>query len=164
MEWTVALNKNNFQYAENGTAIDSKIIYIPVGKVALLSMYGMAINLVPNAQGTALESDSCGIIMKLTMSPANDLGLDISACESPNKLQEALDKLLASRTIFKEDVVQCTSPWALNPCNNFSMIPTPGMYQVRIYDVNQLDDIHIEYALLDVAAAAAIPDDFKLGS
>lgn len=180
MDWTIALNKDNNTLTPDGTRANSKPIYIPPGKVALISMFNMVTtytlvdingNPVPavNPDGTynqqaTLYSDDCAIILKLSVGPIErDLLKDICACDTPN-LGSLTQRMMDSRVITSEPVFQSTKEWGLTPCNNFALIPTPGLYMIQLLDPDQLDVAFIEYALLDVQDAAIIPDAFKLGS
>ena len=72
--------------------------------------------------------------------------------------------MLDNRVITSEPVFQSSAEWALTPCNNFALIPTPGLYMIQLLDPDQLDVAFIEYAIMDVKDALIIPDAFKLGS
>lgn len=161
MEWMIALDKDHHTLIEGGAKAESSIIYIPVGKVALLSMYNMLVTI--DYDGVTLETDDCAEIQKLSFGATPELAPMVECGKNRNLNVEML-KAMQSRRMFKEAVTQCSQCWTIHPCNNFVMIPTPGFYSIILYDVDQIDTAYIEYVLIDVADAAAIPDDFKLGT
>lgn len=161
MDWIIALDINNHTLIEGGAKAESNIIHIPVGKVALLSMYNMLATI--DYDGVTLETDDCAEIQKLSFGATPELAPLVKCGENRNLSREMLAAINARR-LFKESVTQCSQCWTIHPCNNFVLIPTPGFYSIILYDVDQIDTAYIEYALMDVADAAAIPDDFKLGT
>jgi len=161
MDWKIALDAKHHTLIEGGTKAESSIIYIPPGKVALLSMYNMLATI--DYDGENLSTDDCAEIQKISFGATPDLAPAIECGENRNLTREML-AAINSRRMFKEPVTQCSQCWTIHPCNNFVMIPVPGFYSVILYDVDQVDEAYIEYILLDVADAAAIPDDFKLGT
>ena len=161
MDWIIALDVDHHALIEGGAKAESEIIHIPAGKVALLSMYNMLATI--DYDGVTLESDDCGEIQKLSFGATPELAPQIECGKNRNLNSEML-RAIQNRRLFKEPVTQCSQCWTIHPCNNFVMIPTPGFYSVILYDVDQIDTAYIEYILIDVADAAAIPDDFKLGS
>lgn len=161
MDWKIALDINNHTLIEGGTKAESSVIYIPVGKVALLSMYNMLAT-IDYVDGV-LSTDDCAEVQKLSFGATPELA-EFVACGASRNLNSEMASALSKRRLFKEPVTQCGQCWTINPCNNFVMIPTPGYYSIVLYDVDQIDVAYIEYAILDVADAAAIPDEFKLGS
>lgn len=180
MDWITALDKTRHTLTEDGRRANSKPIYIPPGKVALISMFNMVtsyqlvdINGNPtpavNPDGTynqqaTLYSDDCAVIVKLSVGPiGKDLLADICACGTTN-INSLTQSMLDNRVITSEPVFQSSTEWALTPCNNFALIPTPGLYMIQLLDPDQLDVAFIEYAIMDVKDALIIPDAFKLGS
>lgn len=161
MDWIIALDKEHHTLIEGGTKAESNIIHIPVGKVALLSMYNMLATI--DYDGVTLETDDCAEIQKLSFGATPELAPQVE-CGNNRNLNAEMLKAIQSRRMFKESVTQCSQCWTIHPCNNFVMIPTPGFYSIILYDVDQIDTAYIEYVLIDVADAAAIPDDFKLGN
>lgn len=161
MDWIIALDNNHHTLIEDGTKAESGIIHIPVGKVALLSMYNMLATIDYN--DGVLSTDDCAEIQKLSFGATPELAKFVECGHNRNLSNEMLSAL-RSRRMFKEPVTQCSQCWTINPCNNFVMIPTPGFYSIILYDVDQVDVAYIEYVLVDVADAAAIPNEFKLGS
>lgn len=161
MDWKIALDINHHTLIEGGAKAESSIIHVPVGKVALLSMYNMLATI--DYDGETLSTDDCAEIQKLSFGKTPDLAPQVECGKNRNLTSEMLSAI-NSRRMFKEPVTQCGQCWTINPCNNFVMIPTPGFYSIILYDVDQVDVAYIEYVLIDVADAAAIPDEFKLGS
>lgn len=167
MDWTIAFDKTHRIISEDGKSAYSDFIYIPPGKTALLSMYNMvndlAVKIDEKTGKPILVSDDCAIIHKVSLGPTGDVARALECGERVNILGE-LKTLLYERRIFHEPVYQCGEKWLLNPCNNYALIPVPGLYLIELFDVNQFDIAYIEYTLLSVADSMAIPDDFKLGS
>lgn len=161
MDWKIALDVNHHTLIEDGAKAESSVIYIPPGKVALLSMYNMLAT-IDYVDGV-LSTDDCAEIQKLSFGATPELAEFVS-CDQNRNLSNEMQAALRSRRMFKEPVTQCGQCWTINPCNNFVLIPTPGFYSIILYDVDQIDVAYIEYILIDVADAAAIPDEFKLGS
>lgn len=166
MDYTILFDKDRQTLAEYGTRAFSEVLYIPPGKVALLSMYNMfnEVRVLKNGKGhTELIADDCALIHKLSLGKTEDIARKIECGERVNILGE-LRSLLASRRMFHEPVYQCGQSWSLNPCNNVSLIPIPGFYMLEFFNPNQFDTAYVEYTLLDVADSVAIPEGFKLGS
>ena len=166
MDYTILFDKDRRTIAEHGTRAFSEILYIPPGKVALLSMYNMynEVQVTKNAKGeTALVAKDCALVHKLSLGKTGDIARKIE-CGERVDVQGELRGLLANRRLFHEPVYQCGCTWSLNPCNNFALIPTPGFYMLEFFNPNQFDTAYVEYALLSVSDSMAIPDDFKLGS
>lgn len=179
MDWKIALDAKNYELTDDGKRANSKPIYIPPGKVALISMFNLVttyelvdINGNPtpaintdgsyNQQAT-LYSDDCAVILKLSVGAAQNVAEQIAPC-SPKDMAGVLQAISDARKITQEPVFQSSAEWSLTSCNNFALIPTPGLYMVQLLDPQQLDVAFIEYTLLDVADAMIIPDAFKLGS
>lgn len=166
MDYTILFDKDHRKASDTGTSAYSDILYIPPGKTALLSLYNMYDETKmtkDEATGKmSLQSNSCVVIHKLSLGQTGDVGRKIQ-CGERVDVQAELRKLLHNRRVFHEPVYQCGNSWAINPCNNFALIPTPGFYMLEIMDVNQLDTAYVEYALLNVADSVVIPDEFKLG-
>lgn len=160
MDWIIALDKEHHTLIEGGTKAESDIIYVPVGKVALLSLYNMTASVDFN--GDSISMDDCVELNKLSFGATPEIVAELLCGETFN-LQKELRKALAARRVFKEPITQCGQYWTIHPCNNFVLIPTPGFYTLTLHDVDQLDVAYIEYALVNVSDAAAIPDEFKLG-
>lgn len=162
MDWNIALDIDNHTIVDGGTAAESGIIYIPAGKVALLSLYNMTASVDMSSDRNAISTDDCAEINKLSFGAAPELAKEINCGETRN-LSRELRQALDARRVFKEPVTQCGQTWTIHPCNNFVLIPTPGFYSVKLYDVDQIDTAYIEYLLIDVEDASVIPDSFKLG-
>lgn len=166
MDFTVLFDKERQVLIEHGTRAMSEILYIPVGKVALLSLYNMfnEMHLAKDDKGNVeLVSNDCAIVHKLSMGKTGDIARKIECGERVDVYGE-LQNLLYNRRIFHEPVYQNACNWTLNPCDNFALIPTPGFYVLEFHNPNQFDTAFVEYALLNVADSVAIPDEFKLGS
>lgn len=166
MDYTILFDKTHRTLSSNGTSAFSDIVYIPQGKTALLSLYNMtnSLKLKTDKNGKKfLESDDCGIVHKLSLGQTGDIARKLECGQRADVVGE-LKSLLYNRRLFHEPVYQCGCQWAINPCNNYILIPTPGFYMLEFFDVNQFDTAYVEYALLSVADSLAIPDDFKLGS
>lgn len=149
----------------NGKSAYSDILYVPVGKVALLTLYGFVARseIVVDDDGVKhLVSNSCADVHKLNLSRVEEKFRDLM-CGEFIDVRKKLGQLLLEREVKHEVVYQCGSSWSLNPCNNYALISVPGYYMLEFYDVSQLDDASVEYSLLDVADAVAIPDVFKFG-
>ena len=167
MDWTIAFDKTHRIISEDGKSAYSDFIYVPVGETALLSLYnmfnGLAVKTDPTTGKSSLIADNCATIHKVSLGPTGDVARELECGERVNILGE-LKTLLYERRVFHEPVYQCGEKWVLNPCNNYALIPVPGLYLIELFDVNQFDTAYIEYTLLSVADSMAIPDDFKLGS
>lgn len=167
MDWTILYDKDHKIIAPDGKSAFSDILYIPVGKTALLSMYNMineAYIVKDPATGKPISMDlhPCVVVHKLSFGGTGDVARKIECGERVNILGE-LKTLLLERRVFHEPVFQCGEMWILSPCDNFALLPTPGFYMLEMQDPHQFDTAYIEYALLTVAESMAIPDDFKMG-
>jgi len=166
MDYTILFDKDRRILAEHGTRAFSEVLYIPQGKVALLSLYNMyhEVQLAKDDKGkTVLLANDCATVHKLSLGKTGDIARKLE-CGERVDVQTELQQLLANRRLFHEPVYQCGCSWAINPCDNFALIPTPGFYMLEFFNPNQFDTAYVEYALLSVADSLAIPDDFKLGS
>jgi hypothetical protein len=169
MDWNIALNAANHTLSDDGTRANSKPIYIPPGKVALLSMFNMVTTydlvdkvLPDGVTHKVLTSNDCAIVVKLSVGKSQTIIDKFTKCETLD-ISSILQDMLDARKITQEPVYQGGEEWGISPCNNMVLIPTPGLYMVQILDPQQLDVAFIEYTLLDVADAVIIPDEFKLG-
>ena len=160
MDWTIALDKDNYTLTNSGTTADSNIIYIPPGKTALLSLYNMTLS--AELQNGVLTSNDCATIIKLSFGKTPEITAKMD-CTNMVNLTRELNYALTKRKVLSEPVEQCCKSWTLNSCNNYALIPVAGFYRVRLHDVDQLDEVYIEYTLLDVQDTVSIPDAFKLG-
>ena len=167
MDYTILFDKDHRTVAKHGKSAFSDILYVPPGQTALLSLYNMVneLHLVKDEETgkMSLQSDDCAIVHKLSLGKTGDIARKIECGERVDVTGE-LKALLYNRRLFHEPVYQNGCAWALNPCNNFALIPTPGFYMLEFFDVNQFDTAYVEYALLSVADSMAIPNAFKLGS
>lgn len=167
MDNTILFDINHRMISIDGRSAFSDVVYIPVGKTALLSLYNMtndiSLDKDPDTGKYVLKNDSCVIVHKLSFSQTGDIARKLECGEVVN-IQDALNALLQKRRLMYEPVYQCGQAWKINPCNNFVLIPTPGFYMLEVMDINQFDTAYIEYHLLSVQDSLSIPDDFKLGS
>ena len=168
MDFNIALDKDNHTLISGGTTAQSNIIYIPPGKVALLSLYNMMtiVNMKDENGKKVLENKSCLAIKKLSFGRTPDVSKDLveDLCSNNRSHQALADELLADRRVFSEPVYQNCCEWSLNPANNMALIPVPGFYVLETDDVDQLSTAYVEYAVIDANQASAIPDGFKLGN
>ena len=168
MDFFVALDKDNHTLVNGGKTAQSTIIYIPPGKVALLSLYNMMniVTLEGGEGGKFLQSKSCLSIKKLSFGRTGDVNKDLidDLCSNNKTHLMLANKLLADRRVFAEPVYQDCCEWNINPANNMALIPVPGFYVLETDDVDQLSTAYVEYAVIDASQATAIPDAFKLGS
>lgn len=168
MDFTVLYDSNNRIVSENGKTMFSKILYIPQGKVALVSLFNMVNALTlkedEDTGKPVLTSDTCIKVHKISLGRAGSIVKKLSCGDPMPNLDAEIRAMMHNRRMMYEPVYQCGTAWTINPCNNFALIPTPGFYMLELFDVNQFDTAYIEYVLLDVAESLAIPDDFKLGS
>lgn len=160
MDFFVALDKKNHKLVNDGRTIQSNVIYIPVGQVALLSLYNM-MNVV-YLDCDVLVNRSCLTIKKLSFSRTGDIPPP-DTCGEIVDIASEMTKILRSRTIRSEPVYQDCCEWTISPANNFALIPTPGFYVLETDDIDQLQDMYVEYAVFDASKAIAIPTAFKLG-
>lgn len=165
MDFYVALDKDNCKLIDGGTTIQSNIIYIPLGYVGLLSLYNM-VNVISLQEGEAnqksLVNNSCLTLKKISFGKVDDVQLE-DICGKPISINDEYARLLSSRRVFTEPVIQDGRYWTINPCNNYVSIPIPGFYILESKAVDQLDTMHVEYATMPATHAIAIPDGFKLG-
>lgn len=168
MDFLVALDKDNHTLINNGATAQSNIIYIPPGKVALLSLYNMMtiISMKDDNGKKVLENKSCLTIKKLSFGRTPDVNKEMidDMCSNSKTHQALANKLLADRRVFSEPVYQNCCEWSINPANNMALIPVPGFYVLETDDVDQLSTAYVEYAVIDADKASAIPDGFKLGN
>lgn len=166
MDYTILFDYEHRTISDNGKSAFSDILYIPPGKVALLSMYNMysEIRVEKDSKGkTELVANDCATVHKLSLGKTGDVARKIE-CGERIDITSELKSLLYNRRLFHEPVYQCGCVWSLNPCNNFALIPTPGFYMLEFFNPNQFDTAYVEYTILSVSDSLAIPDDFKLGS
>lgn len=165
MDFRIALDKANHILVDNGTTIQSRIIYIQPGNVGLLSLYNMTIQYALDKAGdtSAVVSKSCLTLKKMSFGEVKEKDIEI-ICGQHINIKDEYEKLLKNRRVFSEPVYQCGSVWAINPCNNYVLIPIPGFYVLETKELDQLDTMYVEYATLPATQAIAIPDGFKLGA
>lgn len=165
MDFYVALDKDNHKLIDSGTTIQSNIIYIPLGYVGLLSLYNMANIVSLQEDGTdkkTLVNNSCLTLKKMSFGEVDEKQIEV-ICGKHINLSDEYNRLLSSRRVFTEPVVQDGCYWTINPCNNYVSIPIPGFYVLETKAVDQLDTMYVEYATMPATHAIAIPDGFKLG-
>lgn len=160
MDFFIALDKNNHKIVNQGKTLQSHIIYIPPGMVALLSLYNM-VNLITIDENDLVQR-SCLTVKKLSFSRTGDIEV-ADLCDKHKNIVEEMNKLLRNRVVRSEPVYQDCKPWVINPCHNFALLPTPGFYVLETDDLDQLQDMYVEYSVLTAEQAIAIPDSFKLG-
>lgn len=166
MNSIILFDKDHRALTDHGARAFSEILHIPIGKVALLSLYNMynEVQLRKNAKGvTELVANDCAVVHKLSLGKTDDVARRLE-CGERVDVHGELRSLLANRRLFHEPVYQNGVAWALNPCNNFTLIPTPGFYMLEFFNPNQFDTAYVEYTLLNSTDSTEIPDDFKLGS
>lgn len=165
MDWTIVLDSKRHKLTQEGTRAESRLMYVPPGKIGLVSMYNMVEELVLTGEGAqrALSSTACARFLKVSVADSADLPA-FKNCAHYIDLHREHERLLGDREIRKEPIYQCGQEWSISPCNNMALIPVPGIYIIELFDVNQLDEAYIEFITLDVAAASIIPDAFKLGA
>lgn len=167
MDFTILFDKDNRTLENHGQTAFSRVLYIPPGKTALLSMYNMTghqdIVTDPTTGESRVVFFDCITIHKISYGRVGDLIVE-AKCNDRVDLMGEVMKLLARRRVYFEPVLQKGCAWTLDACNNFALIPTPGFYMLEFTDPNQFDTAYVEYALLDAATSVTIPDAFKLGS
>lgn len=168
MDFNVALDKDNYRLINGGSTARSNIIYIPPGKVALLSLFNMMniVKLKDDAGNKVLEAKSCLTIKKLSFGRTSDVNRELVAdmCKGTPSHKALADQLLADRRVFIEPVYQSCCEWSINPADNYALLPVPGFYVLETDDVDQLSTAYVEYAVIDADKTSAIPDSFKLGN
>lgn len=168
MDFFIALDKDNHTLTNDGKTAQSNIIYIPAGKVALLSLYNMMniVTMEDGEKGKFLQTKSCLTVKKLSFGRTSDVNKDLvdDICTNYKTHLTLANQLLADRRVFAEPVYQGCCAWSINPANNMALIPVPGFYVLETDDVDQLSTAYVEYAVIDGSQATAIPDAFKLGS
>lgn len=166
MNTKILYDNVNRMFSSDGKTVFSTLLFIPVGKTALLSLYNMynELYLETNNDGEKnLVDKSCIVVHKLSIGDTQNITKkDLECNESFNILSE-MRRLLEDRRVFHEPVYQNGKAWVINPCNNFALISTPGFYMLELHDPNQFDVAHIDYTLLSVSDSLAIPNEFKLG-
>lgn len=164
MDWTVVLNNKHHTLTQEGTRAESRLMYIPPGKVGLISMYNMVseIKIIGSGRDAVLSTSACARLLKVSVAPSGNLP-KLASCDSYLDLRREHERLLEDRVLTKEPIYQCGEEWNITPCNNMALIPVPGLYLIELFDVDQLEEAYIEFITLDVAAAAIIPDAFKMG-
>ena len=164
MDFYTALDKDNYKLVNDGKTAQSNIIYIPKGHTALISLYNMTtiVKLEDENGEKVLTNKSCLTIKKLSFGRTGNVEA-IYECDTHVNLTAVAQKLLADRRVFAEPVIQDCCAWSVNPGNNMALIPTPGFYVLETDDLDQLNTAYVEYAVLTVDEAKAIPHDFRLG-
>lgn len=164
MDFYIALDKDNHKLVNDGKTAQSNIIYIPKGHTALVSLYNMTtiVKLEDENGEKVLTNKSCLTIKKLSFGRTGNIP-DLYECDTHVNLVAEAQKLLAERRVFAEPVLQDCCAWSINPGNNMALIPTPGFYVIETDDIDQLNNAYVEYAVLTVDEAKAIPHGFKLG-
>ena len=165
MDFYIALDKDNHKLVNDGKTAQSNIIYIPKGHTALVSLYNMTtiVKLEEENGEKVLTNKSCLTIKKLSFGRTGNISA-LYECDKHFNLVAKAQKLLDERRVFAEPVVQDCCAWSINPCNNMALIPTPGLYILETDDIDQLNNAYVEYAILTVDEAKAIPYDFRLGN
>lgn len=165
MDFYTALDKDNHKLVNDGKTAQSNIIYIPKGHTALVSLYNMTtvVKLEDENGEKALINKSCLTIKKLSFGRLGNISARYE-CDTHINLLAKAQQLLADRRVFAEPVIQDCCVWSINPGNNMALIPTPGFYILETDDIDQLNNAYVEYAILTVDEAKAIPYDFRLGN
>lgn len=165
MDWTIVLDRNIHALTQEGTRAESRLMYIPPGKVGIISMYNMTEEVSISGEGldAVINTSGCARILKVSVARAGKLP-ELSDCGQVIDLRREHEKLLADRVITKEPMYQCGQEWNITPCNNMQLITVPGLYLIELFDVSQLEEAYIEFIAVDVATASIIPDSFKLGA
>lgn len=161
MDFSIALDKDNHHFVSDGKKVQSRVIHIPVGYVALISLYNM-LN-IARLKGGGIVNESCLTVKKLSFSRTPNIFVE-NLCDKTINLAAEADKLLQNRTVLSEPVYQACCEWVIDPANNFALIPVPGFYVLETSELDQLDAMYIEYAVFPATQATAIPDGFKLGN
>ena len=108
MDFNIALDKDNHTLINGGATAQSNIIYIPPGKVALLSLYNMMtiVSMKDENGKKVLENKSCLTIKKLSFGRTPDVSKDLveDLCSNNRSHQALADELLADRRVFSEPV------------------------------------------------------------
>lgn len=164
MDFYIALDKDNHNLVNDGKTAQSNVIYIPKGHTALVSLYNMTtiVKLEEENGEKVLINKSCLTIKKLSFGRTGNIQ-GLYECDTHINLVAEAQKLLAERRVFAEPVIQDCCAWSINPGNNMALIPTPGFYVLETDDIDQLNNAYVEYAVLTVDEAKAIPYGFKLG-
>lgn len=166
MDFNILYDKNNRVLAENGKNAFSDILYIPSGKVALVSIYNMisSLDIVKDkATGRhSLQSNDCAVVHKISFSRTDPLVKKFMCGEKIN-IDMELRSLLLSRRMRHEPVYQCFDAWMISACSNIVVITVPGFYMLEFFDADQFDSIYVEYAIIDASDSLAIPDSIKIG-
>ena len=165
MDFYIALDKDNHKLVNDGKTAQSNIIYIPKGHTALVSLYNMTtiVKLEEENGEKVLTNKSCLTIKKLSFGRTGNISA-LYECDKHFNLVAKAQKLLDERRVFSYLVVQDCCAWSINPGNNMALIPTPGLYILETDDIDQLNNAYVEYAILTVDEAKAIPYDFRLGN
>lgn len=166
MDFTILFDKDNRRLAENGKTAFSNVLYIPPGKVALLSMYNMIagteVRTDPQTGKKTIVSKDCVVVHKISYGRTDPLVIK-AKCHEHVDVASEVAKLVAKRRVFFEPVLQDGCPWVLDACHNFALLPVPGFFMLEFTDPAQFDTAYVEYALLDTRDTITIPDAFKLG-
>lgn len=165
MDWTTVLDSKIHTLTQEGTRAESRMMYIPPGKVGVISMYNMSEVVTITGEGSAamVTVTGCARILKVAVARSGKLA-ELATCGQHIDLAREHERLLAERAIKKEPMFQCGQEWNISPCSNMQVIPVPGLYIVELSSVDQLEDAYIEFIALDVTAASIIPDSLKLGA
>lgn len=167
MNTDILFDKDHQTISDDGRSAFSEILYIPVGKVALLSLYNMFSELkmvTDEVTGKkSLDDFSCVVVHKMSLSHTGNVIVK-PRCGGVLDIRSEEYKLLWDRQVRHEPVYQCGCQWTINPCNNMAILPIPGFFQLEFVDPNQFNTAYVEFSFLTVAESLAMPDDFKLGS
>lgn len=165
MDWTIVLDRNTHTLTQEGTRAESRMMYIPPGKVGLISMYNMTeeVNIYGEGADAVIDASGCARILKVSVARAGRLP-ELTSCGQTLDLHREHERLLGDRQIRKEPMYQCGEEWNISPCNNIQLISIPGLYIIELFDVDQLEEAYIEFIAVDVETASIIPDSFKLGA
>lgn len=165
MDWTIVLDRKTHTLTQEGTRAESRMMYIPPGKVGLISMYNMTeeVSIFGEGINAVIDTSGCARILKVSVAKSGRLP-ELSDCGKTIDLYREHEKLLEARAITKEPMYQCGQEWNISPCNNMQLIAIPGLYIIELFDVDQLEEAYIEFIAIDVATASIIPDSFKLGA
>ena len=165
MDWTIVLDHKIHTVTQEGTRAESRLMYIPPGKVGIISMYNMSQEITVTGTGASamVEVSGCARILKVSVAKSGKLA-ELVSCGEHVDLRREHERLMAERVIKKEPMFQCGQEWNISPCDNMQVISIPGLYIIELFSVDQLQDAYIEFIAVDVTAASIIPDSFKLGA
>lgn len=162
MKSIVALDADTHILQDEGTKAVSRVIYVRPGESALLSLHGM--QSVPKISDDKknLVFGGCISIKRVHMGEAEMKEIE-RECGANQSYSNIADNLIRRRVVRPYDIYKCGETWSISPCDNLKLIDVPGFYVAELTELDQLEELVLEYSILNHNQALSIQADIRLG-